>query len=264
MSPQVAAFGKFAQLTLLIEQRGLLHAQPDYYIRTVATIWAMLAVGFVSLPFLPQLWMHLLDATFLAFVFMQIAFIVHDASHGQMFHRRWKNDVLCLIHSNLLLGISYGWWVNKHNRHHKNPNHIDLDPDLAMFLLAMSEQQANRKRGVAKRAIRYQEYLFFPMLFFTAVGMRIKGLRAILGNEVRHRLFEAALIGFHLTWYVGILIFTLGVRNAIFFIIVHQALFGLYMGSVFAPNHIGMPILEAGARRDFLNRQVMTTRNVRP
>ena len=35
------------------------------------------------------------------------------------------------------------------------------------------------------------------------------------------------------------------------------------MGSIFAPNHKGMPILTGDDRPDFLRRQVLTSRNVR-
>jgi fatty acid desaturase len=47
------------------------------------------------------------------------------------------------------------------------------------------------------------------------------------------------------------------------FILVQQGLFGLYLGASFAPNHKGMPILDAADRSDFLRRQVLTSRNVR-
>src|SRR5690606_37925246 len=41
------------------------------------------------------------------------------------------------------------------------------------------------------------------------------------------------------------------------------AIFGLYMGAVFAPNHKGMPIVPKDARIDFLRRQVLMSRNIR-
>jgi fatty acid desaturase len=44
---------------------------------------------------------------------------------------------------------------------------------------------------------------------------------------------------------------------------VQQGLFGFYLGSSFAPNHKGMPVLEASDKTDFLRRQVLTSRNVR-
>ena len=43
----------------------------------------------------------------------------------------------------------------------------------------------------------------------------------------------------------------------------HQAVFGLYMGCSFAPNHKGMPIIEPDEKLDYLRRQVLTSRNVR-
>jgi fatty acid desaturase len=42
-----------------------------------------------------------------------------------------------------------------------------------------------------------------------------------------------------------------------------NALFGLYIGSVFAPNHKGMPIQMPGEEWDWLTRQVVTSRNIR-
>jgi fatty acid desaturase len=37
---------------------------------------------------------------------------------------------------------------------------------------------------------------------------------------------------------------------------------GLYLGTIFAPNHKGMPVLEKENSWDFLHRQVLTARNV--
>ena len=42
---------------------------------------------------------------------------------------------------------------------------------------------------------------------------------------------------------------------------VHQALFGVYLGLTFAPNHKGMP--HPDGTEDFLRKQVLTSRNVR-
>jgi fatty acid desaturase len=39
--------------------------------------------------------------------------------------------------------------------------------------------------------------------------------------------------------------------------------FGFCMGCSFAPNHKGMPILQPGEQRDYLRRQVLTSRNIR-
>jgi fatty acid desaturase len=47
------------------------------------------------------------------------------------------------------------------------------------------------------------------------------------------------------------------------FILVQQGLFGFYLGCSFAPNHKGMPVLAPGDKVGFLQRQVLTSRNVR-
>jgi fatty acid desaturase len=44
---------------------------------------------------------------------------------------------------------------------------------------------------------------------------------------------------------------------------VQLGLFGVYMGMSFAPNHKGMPLVPAGAKLDFLHRQVLMSRNIR-
>jgi fatty acid desaturase len=53
------------------------------------------------------------------------------------------------------------------------------------------------------------------------------------------------------------------VGQALLFIVVHQALFGLYMGLVFAPNHKGMQLLDDESQLDFVRRQVLTSRDVK-
>jgi fatty acid desaturase len=49
--------------------------------------------------------------------------------------------------------------------------------------------------------------------------------------------------------------------QAIAFLVVHQAIFGVYLGLTFAPNHKGMP--HPTGDEDFLRKQVLTSRNVR-
>jgi fatty acid desaturase len=55
----------------------------------------------------------------------------------------------------------------------------------------------------------------------------------------------------------------LGMLQGLAFIVVHQTLFGLYLGSVFAPNHKGMLVLKSNSSLDRLRQQVLTARNVR-
>ena len=51
-------------------------------------------------------------------------------------------------------------------------------------------------------------------------------------------------------------------RRARPFLAVELAVFGFYLGSSFAPNHIGMPLVSPRLKLDFLRRQVLMSRNV--
>jgi fatty acid desaturase len=67
----------------------------------------------------------------------------------------------------------------------------------------------------------------------------------------------------HYALYFGLLFFCLNVWQALLFFAIHRALFGLYLGSVAAPNHKGMLVSEKDAPLDFLHQQILSSRNVK-
>jgi fatty acid desaturase len=71
------------------------------------------------------------------------------------------------------------------------------------------------------------------------------------------------LLSVHVVGYLTAVFLVLSPVKAVVFILVQQGLFGLYLGSSFAPNHKGMHVLDASDRTGFLHRQVLTSRNVR-
>jgi fatty acid desaturase len=96
-----------------------------------------------------------------------------------------------------------------------------------------------------------------------AVQLHVSSVRAVAGRGLRHRSWEALMLGLHAAGFLTVVLLVLSPLKAAVFIGVQQALFGLYLGCAFAPNHKGMPILPAADRTDFLRRQVLTSRNVR-
>jgi fatty acid desaturase len=231
---------QYAELKRLIKHRGLLDQQPAYYaVKTVFTL-GLLAVGLTLLLILDNLWLQLLNAAYLAFVFVQISLLAHDFGHRQFsFRASWKNDWLTLIFGNLLLGISRQWWIDKHNEHHGHPNQMDLDPDVDIPLLAFEEEQAFQKRGLARFVVKYQAALIFPLSLLQAISMLRSSIEFLAAKKAKSTLVEALL-----------------------FIAIHRGLFGTYLVSIFAPNHKAMPLLDRDTEVDFLRRQVLTSRNV--
>src|SRR5687767_2523120 len=60
-------------------------------------------------------WWLLLWAVVLAVVSVQIGFLGHDIAHRQVSRRARTATLLGLLHANLLSGLSYAWWLDKHN-----------------------------------------------------------------------------------------------------------------------------------------------------
>ena len=83
-----------------------------------------LAAGWAAFVLVGNSWWQLAVAVFLAVMFTQVGFLGHDAGHRQIFGSRRASYVLGLLYGNLCIGLSYGWWVDKHNRHHAHPNKI--------------------------------------------------------------------------------------------------------------------------------------------
>lgn len=77
-----------------------------------------------------------------------------------------------------------------------------------------------------------------------------------------HRWLELALLTIRLGTNLAVVFLVLSPGVAVAFIAVQTAVFGLYMGGCFAPNHKGMPILPEKSRADFLSRQILTSRNI--
>jgi fatty acid desaturase len=253
----------YSQLSRRIKQVGLLRRRPTYYAAKSASTAVLLAAGWTAFFLLGDSWWQLVTAVFLALVFTQIAFLGHDAGHRQIFGTRRANGLLGLVLGNLLIGVSYTWWVGKHNRHHSNPNHTDLDPDVTIGVLAFTAAQASDKRGLVRAVVRYQAYLFFPLLLLEAGHLHVASIKAVLGGRERLDLVEALLLLVHAGTYVAMLLLVLSPLRAAAFLLLQQGLFGLYLGCCFAPNHKGMPMLEEGKEPDYLRRQVLTSRNVR-
>ena len=254
----------FAALCRTIKEAGLLERTPARYAVRIGLTLLLFAGGWVAFGLLGRSWWQLGVAVFLAVMFTQLGFLGHDAGHQQIFRSRRANQVAGLLHGNLLIGLSFGWWVTKHNRHHANPNDLAKDPDVKAGAVLYAAEHARARRTRFTRFIgRYQAFLFLPALLLEGVHLHIASVRALIARPSRIRPWETALLAAHLGGYLTAVVLVLSPWQAVAFVAVQQGLFGLYMGLSFAPNHKGMPLIGPDDRLDFLRRQVLTARNVR-
>ncbi|KOG44713.1 delta fatty acid desaturase [Streptomyces virginiae] len=253
----------FARLSKKIQAAGLMSRRPGYYTLRITAVTALYLAGWTAFAMIGDSWWTLLAAGFLALVFGQVALLAHDVAHRQVFRLRKPSELSGRIAGNLGIGMGYGWWQDKHTRHHANPNHEDLDPDLDPDILVWTQDQARVATGLPRILGRHQALLFFPLLTLEGFNLHVAGVRSLADPSLKNRAWEGALLLTHLAAYLGALFLVLSPVRAIVVLVVHQCLFGVYLGSIFAPNHKGMPVLRGTDRPDFLRRQVLTSRDVR-
>ena len=206
----------------------------------------VLALGgaVTGLILLSNSWLVLLIAGALGMIFTQFAFLGHEASHRQILASGPANDRIGRVLATLFVGISYSWWMNKHTRHHANPNKIAKDPDIGAGAISFHEESAVTRTGLMAWLTRRQGYFFFPLLLLEGLNLHLSSIRGLLNRrEVEGRWLELGLLGARFAIYLAIMFWLLPLGMAFAFLGVQLAVFGLYMGATFAPNHIGMPIV---------------------
>jgi len=253
----------YTALKRRIQEAGLLDKRPAYYALSITCNTVVMTFCLVALFTVGAVWAQALAAVGLAIVSGQLGFQLHDSGHRQMFVSASKNAFVGLVTADLLLGMSYGWWVQKHNRHHGNPNDVDLDPDIKVGAIAYTDEQARARRGAGRLAAMYQAYLFFPLTTFLAWSMHVTGLSYLIKERSRYRRLELGLLAVHAIVYLTAMVYFLGPWSALMVVLIHKAVGGAYLASVFAPNHKGMPQTDSATRMDFVRTQVLTARNVR-
>jgi len=259
--PTTTPGSDFAVLARRISAEGLLQRRPAYYLARLSVVTLMFLGGWTAFFIIGSSWWQLVTAAFLAVTFAQVALVAHDLAHRQVFRTKRPGEVAGRIAGNLAVGMSYGWWMDKHTRHHNNPNHDDLDPDVAPEVLIWATTSALGRRGLKGFITRHQAALFFPLLTLLALDLKVASVKALRNGTVKRPRLESALLILHAAGYLAALLIVLSPLQAVAFLLVHQALFGLYLGMTFAPNHKGMP--HPTGDEDFLRKQVLTSRNVR-
>jgi fatty acid desaturase len=241
----------------------LFERQPRYFTLNLARTIGLLALALGLLFKSTSVWTDVVAAALLAVASGQVGLVFHDAAHRQIFRAGRQNDALLLATGPMLIAVSAAWWKDKHDRHHAHPNDVTRDPDVQIGVLAFSPEQAIRKRGYERLLTRHQALLLPFLLLLEGVQLRAASVRHLATHGVKYRRTELVLLAVHAVGYVSLLVAAVGLVRALVVIAVHQALFGLYVGSIFAPNHKGMEMIHDESTLSFVERQVRTARNVR-
>jgi fatty acid desaturase len=253
----------FAELRKRIRSAGLLRPRPWAFARSLALVVAALALCWTAFATLGVTWWQLAVAGVMGMVFTQVGFLGHDVGHHQVSRSPRLTAVLGLLLGNAGIGLSFGWWTDKHDAHHAHPNDEDRDPDVSPGALVWTGKQARRRAGLTGFLTRWQAFLFLPMLLLEGLSLHVASFRATRDRDGRRRWGQLTLLAGHVVANVGLVLWLLPLGQAVAFLAVQQAVFGLTLGLSFAPNHKGMPIVSGEDALDHFTSQVRTARNVR-
>ena len=263
-SPASATSEDFGVLARQIREAGLLDRRFGYYGVMIPLTIAAFGVGFAGLVLVGSSWWALGIAAFLGLAFTQLGFVGHDAGHHEVFRSRRANRLLGLAVGNALIGMSFGWWVPKHSAHHAHPNEVGRDPDIGDggASVPLTDAQPEIGSWPARFMTKWQAPLFFPLMVLRSTGIYVLGVQRLIRQRNRAAAMEGALLALHAALYLTCVFWVLSPLKAVAFILIQQAVFSVYLGCSFAPNHKGMPLVDPKLGLSFARRQVITSRNV--
>lgn len=252
----------YVQVSHEIRDNGLLRRTPWFYFLVGFALLAAFVLCVVAFMVIGDSWLQLLIAAAFGIIATQVAFLAHEAAHRAILTTGPANDRLARMLA-AFVGLSYSWWESKHSRHHANPNRVRRDPDIEVDTISFLDADAAEARGVRRWITQRQGWLFFPLLTLEGINLHYLSMRHLLSRgTVKGRAIELATLTIRHLVVLLIVFWVLPPGLAVAFIGVQLAVFGVYMGASFAPNHKGMPVIAPDARLDFFTKQVRTSRNV--
>ena len=170
----------FARLSRRIQDAGLMERTPVYFAVRLSLI-ALAFVGVWAAFFLiGNSWWQIVTAVAMAAVFGQVGLVSHELAHRQIFSGRRLSEAVGRAVGNLGIGLGYGWWQDKHTRHHANPNHLEKDPDVRPGVVIFSSRHAKARAGFQRWLTRNQAWLFFPLTLLAGPMYRWRNFQADL------------------------------------------------------------------------------------
>lgn len=254
----------YARLRRDVIAAGILKRDHGYYWALIIIVAAGLTGSLIQIVLSPVSLVLVLWSVSLAFFAVQTTGLVHDAGHRAVFGSNRLNDVLGECCS-ALLGMGFGLWKTVHNAHHAHTNEEGEDPDLEIPLHAFTRGRFARQRGVWRYVGRYQALLFYPIRILVVFTRRLASIPTFRERPLSPRLAaEMTLWAAGMAVWFGLPFVVFPLAKALLVSGVVHTTMGLYLSNIFAPNHKGMPQLRQGADISFLERQIITSRNIRP
>ncbi len=253
----------YIQLRKEAEKRGLLNYTPAYYAFVFPLNILLLAVIYAAVFYFNNWYVTILMSIPISFIGMQFAYLGHEAGHLSISKSPHVNELVGYFSHSFILGGSFSYWKYKHDIHHAYPNHEDIDPDVVdRFPFSYSEKHAKQSSGLSRLITRYQAFLLLPAFLIVTFLMRFDSIKYMLKNR-KGVLIDVLLMFMHIAFFLIFSAYFLGLMKSIILYIIVSMLLGIYFGFSFSPNHVGMPILRGDERLSYMEKQIVTSRDVK-
>lgn len=260
---------EFSALRKIIAKEKILERDYLFYFLEALFIVGGLAVFGYFLLNAESTFTFILFTIGFSLVASQLSGPFHDAGHTAIFSDKTKNDIVGTI-CGLPVGMNFFSWKYKHNVHHAHPNEEEVDTDLDIPFFFTKKAYLN-STGIAKRIRKFQAWLFLPLSYlFLMYEMHYeRNIQYLIKEKANPTSGEnfiwLCIISAGCLFCAYVLPFILlSPSHAVLLILIYNFIIGVRMVSVFAPNHKGMPQIEKGCKVSFLERQIVTARNVNP
>ena len=212
------------------------------------------------------LWASILIMPFAGGLCAVAAMIGHEGSHRGLSSSPWRNRLMYNITFPMIGGVSGLYWHWKHDvKHHAYPNVADVDPDIQLWPMAASAVEYRRSsRPRQWLQSKHQALFFWPLCGMLLWSMRGSTI-AFMYRHARDKGMDEAwrtdivfLVMHYLGWVVIPTLLLGPIAIAAYLGI--WTCGGLVLSLVFAPAHIGLPVITEAD--DVWRLQFETTRNL--
>ena len=269
---------QYSLLNDRIRAEGLYQCNYGSYLKELCRYFTLLGVCLLCL----QWGWYGTSGLFLGFFWHQLVFTAHDAGHMGITHNFTLDNLIGIFIADFLGGLSLGWWKRNHNVHHIVTNSPEHDPDIEhMPFFAISHRFFESLRStyyerimaydkMAKVVVRYQHYLYYPMLTLGRFNLYrlsweylLLGLGPQKGPAWWHRWFELAGQLFFWSWFgYGIVYKSIPTMwGRILFVMVSHMITGPLHVQI-TLSHFAMSTADLGVEESFPQKMLRTTMDV--
>jgi fatty acid desaturase len=196
------------------------------------------------------------------------AMVGHEGSHKSFSVSSARNTIIQYVTFPLFSGLSALYWREKHDRlHHGAPNVYEKDPDIKPWPFVSCREDHEQCRPWRRWLHRnFQSWAFWPATPLMAAGMRRVSINFLVEYRKKHgadRMWwlDVACLVVHYFMWMGLPSILWGPLVGIGVYTLVWAVGGVLLVLVFAPAHIGLPLIEH-PNHDWVH-QLDTTRNLR-